>query len=34
VTAAQDEQFLLEEEMFRDHRSHATGAAQPRGRNG
>jgi hypothetical protein len=32
--AAQDEQLLLEQEVFRDHRSHATGATQPRGHDG
>src|SRR5229473_104902 len=31
ATTAQDDQLLLEQEILRDHRSHATGATQLRG---
>ena len=31
---AQDDQLLLEQEILRDHRSHATGATQLRGHDG
>ena len=34
ASAAQDDQLLLEQEILRDHRSHATGARQPRDRHG
>ena len=31
ASAAQDDQWLLEQEMLRDHRSHASGTTQRRG---
>ena len=34
ATTAQDDQLLLEQEILRDHRSHATGATQLRGHDG
>jgi len=34
ATSAQDEQLLLKQEIFRDHRAHATGATQLRNRDG
>src|SRR5262249_34170799 len=34
ASTAQDDQLLLENEILRDHRSHATGATQPRGHDG
>src|SRR5712692_9527729 len=34
ASTAQDEQLLLEQEIFSDHRSHATGATQLRGDDG
>ena len=34
ASAAQDDQLLLEQEILGDHRSHATGATQPRGQDG
>jgi len=34
ASTAQDDQLLLEQEILRDHRSHATGAAHLRGRDG
>src|SRR5207245_4330424 len=33
-STAQDDQLLLEQEILRDHRSHATGATQLRGHDG
>ena len=34
ASTAQDDQLLLEQEILRDHRSHATGATQLRGHDG
>ena len=34
ASTAQDDQLLLEQEILRHHRSHATGATQLRGRDG
>jgi hypothetical protein len=34
ASTAQDDQLLLEQEILRDHRSHATRATQLRGHNG
>ena len=34
ASPAQDDQLLLEQEILRDHRSHATGATQLRGHDG
>src|SRR3977135_872532 len=34
ASTAQDHQLLLEQKILRDHRSHATGATQLRGRDG
>src|SRR5215831_4164919 len=34
ASTAQDDQLLLEDEILRDHRSHATGATQLRGHDG
>ena len=34
ASAAQDDQLLLEQEVLRDHRSHATGATELRGHDG
>jgi hypothetical protein len=34
TSASQDDQLLLEQEILRDHRSHATGSTQLRGHDG
>ena len=34
ATTAQDDQLLLEQKIFRDHRAHATAATQRRGHDG